>query len=233
MTSEPLWIAAAARVEGANDTNWRTDLEVFAGSPAPGELTVRWHRTTGGAPSEAVLNVTAGPCQRIEDVLDELYSTDGAGALRIEADQGQLAVTSRTFNDPGNETYGQYIPAVPESDVLTWGEIGRLVQLAHSPNRREGFRTNLGFVNTTAQPTTILVELRDWDGSVIGSLAVDLAPYQYTQLNNVFKGFVDRVLESAYALVYTSSSGAGYFAYASVVDNRSGDPIYIPAVREP
>jgi hypothetical protein len=107
------------------------------------------------------------------------------------------------------------------------------VQLVHSPDRQKGFRTNLGFVNTTGHPTTVFVELRDWDGSVIGSLTVNLAPFQYTQLNNVFKGVVDRALESAYALVYTSTSSAGYFAYASVVDNRSGDPIYIPTVREP
>ena len=233
LTSEPLWIAAAARVEGANDTNWRTDMEIFAGSPAPGALAVGWYGTAGGAPREAELSVSTGPCQRVEDVLDEVFSSDGAGALRIEADHGELAVTSRTFNDPGDETYGQYIPAVPESDVLTWGETARLVQLAHSPDRHEGFRTNLGFVNTTAQATTLFVELRDWDSSVIGSLRVNLAPRQVTQLNNVFNGMTDRVLQSAYALVATSTGGAAYLAYASVVDNRSGDPIYIPAVREP
>jgi len=233
VTSKPLWIAAAARAQGTNDTNWRTDLEIFTGSPAPNELTVGWHGTTGGSPNQAELRITTTPCQRVEDVLDELYSSDGSGALRIEADQGELAVTSRTFNDPGDETYGQFIPAVPESDVLTWGEVARLVQLVHSPNRQKGFRTNLGFVNTTGQPTTVFVELRDWDGSVIGSLTANLGPYQYTQLNNVFKGVVDRILLSAYAIVYTSTGGAGYFAYASVVDNRSGDPIYIPAMREP
>jgi hypothetical protein len=32
-----------------------------------------------------------------------------------------------------------------------------------------------------------------------------------------------------YALVQTLTPGARFFAYASVVDNRSGDPVFIAA----
>jgi len=231
-SSEPLWITAAARVAGANDTDWSTDLELFAGAVAPSSLSVKWHGPEGGAPREANVGFTGSPCQRVEDVLTGLFADDGAGALRIEGDRGELAVTSRTFNDTGEVTYGQYIAAMPESDALVWGETARLVQLAHSPDPDSGFRTNLGFVNTTAIPTTVMVELRDWDGSFLGRLDVELGRRQYLQINNVFDNFTDRTLVSPYAVLATSTGGASYFAYASVVDNRSGDPVFIPAVRE-
>ena len=39
-------------------------------------------------------------------------------------------------------------------------------------------------------------------------------------------------LADAFAVVRTDSPLARIFAYASVVDNRSGDPIYIPAAVE-
>lgn len=232
-SSDALWITATARVAGANNTDWRTDVELFAGTLAPSSLSVKWHDSDGGAPREANVGFTGLPCRRIEDVLNELFADEGAGALRIEADSGELAVTSRTFNDTGEATYGQYIAAVPESDTLVWGDVARLVQLAHSPELDSGFRTNIGLVNTTARPTTVMVELRDWDGSVLDTLTVELGRRQYTQINNVFNGVSDKALLSPYALIYTPTGNAEYFAYASVVDNRSGDPIYIPAVREP
>ncbi len=127
----------------------------------------------------------------------------------------------------------QYIPAVPASDALIWGESARLVQLAHSPNSNQGFRSNLGFVNATGETLTMYVELRDGGGSTLGTLNFDLAPWQYHQLNNVYDDFADETLDNAYAVVTTWTGGAAYFAFASVVDNRSGDPVFIPAVRDP
>lgn len=233
LSSEPLWIVAAAHVHGANDTDWRTDLEVFAGAKGLTGLSVQWLRPAGGTPQEVDLPFTGAPCQRVEDALATLFEGDGAGALRIEAEGGTFAVTSRTFNDPGDATYGQYIPAVSESEALIWGKAARLVQLAHSPNSKSGFRSNLGFVNATGETLTMYVDLRDGDADVLGSLSFDLLPWQYRQFNNVFDGMTDETLDNAYAVVTTWTGGAAYFSYASVVDNRSGDPVFIPAVREP
>jgi len=232
-SSEAVWIPAAAHVRGANWTNWKTDIEVFTGGGRTDTLNVQWLASEGGMPVDVDLSMSGDPCRRVEDVLATLFQGDGSGALRIGGGGGPLAVTSRTFNDPGDATYGQYIPSIPESEVWQWGEAARLVQLAYSPRPRFGFRTNLGFVNTTGDPVTIYVELRRGDSGYLGALTVDLLPWQYTQLNDVFDGLSDETLDDAYAVVAAHTGGAKYFVYASVVDNRSGDPIYIPAVREP
>jgi len=232
-SSEPLWIAAASHVRGTNNTNWRTDIELFSTAKSLSGLSVQWLESSGGTPQEVDLDFTGTPCQRIEDVLDALFGGNNSGALRLEAEGGTLAVTSRTYNDPGDATYGQYIPAVVESGALVWGESARLVQLAHSPKSNKGFRSNLGFVNTTGQTLTMYVELRDGGGSTLGTLNFDLAPWQYHQLNNVYDDVTEETLDNAYAVVTTWTGGAAYFAFASVVDNRSGDPVFIPAVRDP
>lgn len=232
-SSEALWISAAARVEGSNNTDWSTDLELFAATSPPNQVSVQWLSPSGGAPRSVDLDFTGSPAQRVADALTTLFNDEGAGALRLFADGGGLAATSRTFNNTGSATYGQYIPALSESRILVWGEVARLVQLAHSPDPDSGFRTNLGFVNTTATPMTVIVELRRWDSSVIGSLTVDLGRKQYRQINNVFGGMTNAELASPYAVVYSSTGGSAYIAYASVVDNLSGDPVFIQAVREP
>ena len=232
-SSGPLWIVAAAHVQGANNTAWRTDLEIFDPAESLRDVSIEWLGSDGGTPLEVNLPSTGAPCRRVEDVLAGLFYGEGAGALRIEASQGSLAVTSRTYNDAGDATYGQYIPAVFESEALVWGRAARLVQLAHSTRPRYGFRTNLGFVNTTGNTLTMNVDLYDGDTTYLGNLSFELLPWQYLQFNNVFKGMADEDLDNAYAIVTTQTGGAAFFTYASVVDNRSGDPVFIPPVLEP
>jgi len=73
---------------------------------------------------------------------------------------------------------------------------------------------------------------RGWcklDGSEFGELALDLHPFEYRQPNNVFGGTGVGELSGGYAVVTSSSPEARYFAYASIVDNLSGDAIYVPA----
>lgn len=36
-------------------------------------------------------------------------------------------------------------------------------------------------------------------------------------------------MDDAYAIVKSSTADARYFTYASVIDNRSGDPVCVPA----
>jgi hypothetical protein len=51
----------------------------------------------------------------------------------------------------------------------------------------------------------------------------------HLQLNNVFNGTGAGELSGGYAVVTSESPNARYFAYASVVDNRTGDAIFVPA----
>ena len=73
------------------------------------------------------------------------------------------------------------------------------------------------------------VTLHAADGTQLGQRNVELAPYSYDQVTDIFADFSPTEVEHGFAVVESSSPGAWYFAYASVIDNRTGDAVYIPA----
>jgi hypothetical protein len=226
------YVPAAAHVAGANHTLWRTDLEAMN----PGQVEARFRLEVLPADSDNSTPmgqshvVQAGQSVRYQDVLS-LFNLEGSAALRIVPEAGEILVTSRTFNDVGSETYGQYVPAINDVEALTTEETARLVQLAYSPNPRSGYRTNIGFVSACDETVTIDLDLYTGSGSHLGLVQVVLPPYAYHQENAVFADFTSSPLDDAYAEVRSNSEGARYFAYASVVDNLSGDPVFIPSSR--
>jgi hypothetical protein len=56
-----------------------------------------------------------------------------------------------------------------------------------------------------------------------------LQPYSAHQENKVFATVTSEAIEAGYAVVSTLTPDARFVAYASIIDNRSGDPIYLPA----
>jgi hypothetical protein len=73
------------------------------------------------------------------------------------------------------------------------------------------------------------VELYDGDGTLLGTVDVALDPYEFKQVNKIFSRVTSEAVDDGYAIISSDSNRAKFLAYASVVDNRTGDPIYIPA----
>lgn len=224
------YITATAHVGGANQTSWRTDLELFNPGATGLEVGLELLRADrdNSSPRSARRVVAGGGCLRLIDVLDELFGFTGAAALRISSGGEALMASSRTYNDLGTETYGQYIPAVPASDASDGGHAVRLIQLTHSTSGDAGSRTNIGCVSTMASEITLTVELLSGDGDRLGDLMMTLPPFAYHQSNDVFRAVSSADLADAFALVRPQTADARFLCYASVVDNRSGDPVYIP-----
>ena len=231
LSALPLMVPAAAHVTGAAGTNWRTDLEVVNPLTTQASFRIELLRRDqeNSSPQAATYQLEAGRAMRYADVVSSVFSFEGAAALRIVPLQGEVAVSSRTYNQLADRTFGQYIPGVPESDALAAGQQGRIVQLAHSPDTASGYRTNIGLTNAGSATTTVAIALHDGGGTLLGTRNIDLRAYEHRQLNDVFREFTSQTLADAYAVVSSSTEGARYFAYGSVVDNRSGDPIYVPA----
>ncbi len=93
------------------------------------------------------------------------------------------------------------------------------------------YRTNLGLANLGEDPLTATVELLRADGNPLATVTATVDPYSSRQLNRVLAGTVN--VDDAYAVITAGSEQASYLAYASVVDNFSGDPTYIPAQPPP
>ena len=108
----------------------------------------------------------------------------------------------------------------------------RLIGLASTPDPSIGTRTNIGVVNLEPVPATVRIRL--YDGAkgptgYLGTFTVQLQPMEWRQLNDVLRQLTDRVVAEAYAIVHTEAGGGRFLAYASVIDNGTGDAVFIPA----
>ncbi len=238
----PVCIAAAAHAGGAGGTNWRTDLEVHSVGPATASFTIQCLVRNQANPSPASKSYTlaAGQSRRFDDVLMSAFGmSSGAAALVVTASSGQILVTSRTYNLlgagnsmglPSGSTFGQFVPGQEELEGIGPGQQGRLIQLSHSRSTASGFRTNLGLVNATAATITVHVALYRNDGAYLGTVDVSLRAKEYTQIDRIFEQVSGTDVADGYAVLTADGGSARFFAYASVVDNRTGDPVLVPAI---
>ena len=234
-SDQPVYVPASANLGGSSGTNWRTDLEVHNPGQASASFTVELLRRdqANPSPSQASFNLQGGHSVRYENVLRSLFSFTGAAALRVTPNAGTISVTSRTYNDVPGGTFGQFIPGYSLSQALTTGAEARLIQLSRSSSGAIGCRTNIGFTEAAGVSTEIDVTLYAGSGQLLGTVPVTLRPYEHTQINDVFGEVSEDPVDDGYAVIRTQTRSAAYFAYASVVDNRSGDPIYRPATATP
>ena len=224
-------IAAAAHVGGLEDTDWRTDLEVCNPLATANDVTIRMlvSQQGNGSPATVPATLPAGGCRRFADVLMSAFSHQGTAALEVASATGQIIASSRTFNTTDDGTFGQFLPGIPTADVIPSGRLARVTQLAQGIGDDTGFRTNLGFVSRSPTAITVDVELRTPTGELLGSLVVPLAPFEHRQINRVFRQVSAAAVAGGTATVSTPTPGGAFVAYASVVDNASGDPVYMPA----
>ncbi|HHQ48320.1 MAG TPA: hypothetical protein ENK19_05490, partial [Acidobacteria bacterium] len=229
-----LFIPGSAHVSGASGTNWRTDVEVANPGASQASFTIALlkRQQDNSSPSSKTFTLDGGKSVRYEDALATLFGFSGAAALRITVDAGMIAVTSRTYNATSSGTYGQFIDAALQVTGIGTNQEGRLIQLTHNRSSSSGYRTNIGFVNATGAPLKLTVELYRASGSLAGTKSYNLAPFEYRQIDKIYQGVTSSDVDDGYAVLYTTTSGGRFFAYASVVDNTTGDPVYItPAVR--
>ncbi len=237
--NETLTIPAAAHVRGAAGTNWRTDLAIANPDRPPIFTTIELLRR-GQAnlqPETETVVIQTGRTLRFDDVLESLFATDGAAALRLSG--GGIPASSRTYNLleagnpqglPAGATFGQFLAPVPWTQGVVIGEQALLPHLAHDPGLQTGSRTNLVLVNNATRSSDFSIELFRADGGSLGSFTTTLEGWEYQQIDRVFERVTQEAVESGYAIVTTSSPWGFFHAQASVVDNRTGDPITVDAV---
>lgn len=226
-----LYIPGSAHVNGAGGTHWRTDVEI----QNPGSSTARYtvellkRDQQNSSPQSVTYTLAAGHTVRYTDALSTWFGFTGAAALRITPSSGTIRVTSRTYNATSGGTFGQFIPAVPDSAAIPSGGSVPLVQLSDSVSTTTGYRSNIGFVNTSGVTITVTADLYDGLGYALGTKTITLRPYEYQQVDRIFRSVTSQTLDYCYAILSTATPGGSFLAYGSVVDNRSGDPVYVPA----
>lgn len=210
-------IPAVAHAPGANGTNFVTDVRIASNaSVAETLMAVFTPSGVDGRVTFAAVQLSLAPHQvlALDDVVARTFTSVGTGQLQISGATGDFVVTSRTYTKASPGTYGQAIPGAPPSSATALVVGGLRVD--------DDFRSNVGFAESGGNVVDVHVDWRDASGAIIGTSSVTLPPFSHLQIP-----------APAGAVRADVSGDAALMAYGSVVDNRSGDSVYVSGVVPP
>jgi sugar lactone lactonase YvrE len=221
-----LYLPGAANVAGAKGSRWTTDLELMNRGTESASYTVELLLRDQGNPApEAVsFELAPGSAVRYDNALDSLFAAEGAGTLRITSVRGDLLASARTASADGDGSFGQYIGGMDAATAAGFGQQRHLIQLQNDDTAR----TNIGVVSACAITAVVDVQFFAADGSSLGEDQLEVEPFESVQINDVFSHKALDEVNDAFAVVSSSTNGAAFFAFASVVDNGTNDPIFVP-----
>lgn len=239
--SRTLWVPGVAHVSGAHDSRWRSDITFFNTNvrPLDTEVTYIPSESLETGPPLEIDNLQPGIALFYGDVLaEEFLSEDetSSGYFIIDGpgQEPPLQPAARTYNlDPSGGAFGQNLHIFEGTDLLTPGQRAFIPGVTLSAGETEGFRTNLGLLNIDGTGwTEVSLTLFDDQGLVAGETpSLWLAPGQLTQFNLASRlGLAG--IDVVGAVMIEHLSGGSVVAYASVIDNKTQDPILIPATPE-
>ncbi|HEX9982695.1 MAG TPA: hypothetical protein VGF69_05500 [Thermoanaerobaculia bacterium] len=244
-----LIIPALAHADGFN-SRFQSDVRItntFT-SAMTYELSYTPTQTNGTqAGKRTVMTIDANETKGLNDVVKAWYGSGllgefGVGTLEIRpisvastpgGGGGTPAIplttvaSSRTYNVTPNGTLGQYIPALALSSFI--GKLAdnslakiSLQQVAQST----AFRTNLGFVEGAGSGADLIVKLYNGSNVEIGSKTLSLSAYEHRQISfpEVFPGV--QVADGRVEVQVAGGDGR-VTAYASVLDNKTSDPLLV------
>ena len=234
-------IAAAASAQGGGGTNWKTDVAIY--NPNAAAATAYLYLVKAGvanpSPQEVRVPIGAHSTITLVDVVKEKFGFTGSGALAVLSmsltdyittgvEGPNFLVTSRTYNDQGAAgTYGQTINGTVFPNVYKASVTG----IANNSR----YRTNVGVVNLMGlygfvTNTMVKAKVYNASGGLVHTLDFDMQPLSQLQQGlgaTVDDGYVVFEAQGLYA------EATMFVAYASRVDQLTGDAVYIPAAFNP
>jgi PKD repeat protein len=222
-------ISVTAQTNGVGGSVWRTELSLFNAGSQPVSINLSFLPGAGGEVLTRALVLNPKQSKTYANALLEIFDLpSGAGALVIEgtsaASSASLKVSSRTFTNGTSGTYGQAVPDVVSADLQ---QTLYMTGLASDSS----YRTNIGLVNRSSAPVAATLLLMDANGSTLGStqVTVPAGSFQQAALSGYFPQ-AGTAAQTGMTLRVSAAAADALSAYASVVDNRTQDPIYIQGI---
>ena len=138
----------------------------------------------------------------------------------------QLFVTARTYNQTTTGTFGQFVPAVTPAESTGVGIRPLQILQVEESNR---FRTNIAVAETTGKPATVVLTVTPPDSRVSANIQLDLAANEYRQLNSILKSLSITSPYNVRVSVKVTAGEGKVTAGASVIDQLTQDPTFVPA----
>ncbi len=150
------WIPVVARAEGVGGSAWRSDVGLLNRSTLDNSIRLRHYQD--GAYTDLELMLAAG-AQSTPRRRRRSARFKGAGPLRVFSSE-PLTVTSRTFNQTGDGTFGQFLPGMAPDGSHSTGDEVVLMQLQENAT----IRTNIGLTNGWKRAARVAISLFDGAG---------------------------------------------------------------------
>lgn len=219
-------IPASALTYGAYGSRWVTDVKIH--NPENKNISFRIFylptQINNLNASSGDFNLGSNQTLSIPNILRVLFGlTDGVGAILITPLESSpnLLITSRTYNLTNQGTYGQFIKGYPVSRFISSGTKGYLLGL----QKDSRMRTNVGF-NSLSEGANFKITLINGSGTNLASKEITLPSNSHIQINDIFSDLQAQGNSNSYAIIEVLSGKV--FSYASVVNNQSSDPIFVP-----
>ena len=231
--SAVLYLSAAASASGVAGTYWYTDawihnraevdVDVFGAFLAQGR-----DNSSVLASLQSLGTIAAGGFLEVADIVSALGQSGKVGGVYLAATPLEatgtadlIAASSHTWtgNPFGDGTYGQGITAVSagtEDELRVPG----LIQTS-------AFRTNVGALNTSYSDITVRIRILDGSGTQRADVLWDLQPYEQRQASLASLGLSQ--LAGGTCVFNVTAGPESFIGYASIVDNNSGDAVYVEA----
>jgi subtilisin family serine protease/subtilisin-like proprotein convertase family protein len=221
-----------ARAQGAHGTSWRSDVRLFNPSdrhesqveiflmPPSGESSVGLRQTLAIVPH--------GSSLALDDIVESRFGLEsGRGSLVVQDPSGNpLDGTSRTYTTSASGTFGQFIaPLVSGARSTGVGEPPLVVL----PITGDDHRINIGFTEVEGAVAAVAMTVIDGlTGAALGPSTFYLVDaFENLQLNGGVPGTEPGSAVEPYMTISVVQGQGRIAAYASVIDNRTGDAIFV------
>ncbi len=216
-------IPAVSRVRGFNNTVWRSD--VVLANPHETALDVELKlRGLGDEMPVGHITLNAGASIALPDIVGTMFGTEGTGSLWIEADRSVITITRIANMGPDGE-FGQMVRGLPPGHAVALPMVGHLFPLQENDRQR----TNIGLTNVADGVSEVRLRFFDGEGLELGTQDISLEAGEHRLLTRVLRMVTPDALAGARVEIKPLDDESAVIAYASVVDNASGDPTFIEA----
>jgi len=156
----------------------------------------------------------------LDDIVGSVMQVAGTGQLEIIG-ADQVIMMSRTYTRSATGSYGQFVPSADASEAV--GGTDAPLSIPGLENTT-AYRSNIGFAEVSGGSGEVHVRFYDHLGTVVADEVYTIAPLGHVQTRVTPNG-------EALRAEVTVTGTARVLAYGSVVDNQSGDAIFVPAAR--
>lgn len=233
---ERSWILpSAVHRSGANGAEFRSDVRVLNPGTAPVTVAATFYdhatrEVVAAPPFELKGRAQASWGNVLQSLFGRTLDQGSFGPVRFRA-TGPIVVSSSVVNVRacgGDAASGLWLPGVEESQAMTSGV---LAHLAASGSPASGSRTNVAFVNPGPREASLDAIVRRGDGTFLSAGRFGPVPgngIRQVELDSpaAFPG-VAGTTDTSLWLEFASDQPV--LAFASVIDNVSGDPFAVLA----